>query len=219
MTAKLRLGQPCRVQPFPARIHLQREDALHLLSPTPHSHPLCLLTNWTPSLQPGGKGAEGAAESLHHTACQGFLHFLRTCLCCEWSTPSLSFERGVHVPSSPPSVALRLAHSSGSKSLLLWVLQGPRLPAPPASPHCAQTPPPQCPGHAFCRLQFSVSPGQAQQVTCFLRSSVTVSPEGGARPGGHELSLPPPMGPGASWCPGSPCRKPRELSSARWCSW
>ena len=114
------------------------------------------------------RGAGGAAESLHHTAHASFLHFLRTCLGFERSSPSLFFERGVHRPSSPPSVTLRPARPSGSKSLLLRVLQGPRLPARPASPHCAQTPPPRCPGHAFCRLQFSVSFGQAQQVICFL---------------------------------------------------
>ena len=141
------------------------------------------------------RGAGGAAESLHHTTHPSFLHFLRTCLGFELSSPSLSFERGVHRPSSPPSVTLRPAGPSGSKSLLLRVLQGPKLPAPPASPHCAQTPPPRCPGHAFCRLQFSVSLWQAQQVTCFLCSSVTASLGGWSQAWGSVLSLPPRMGP------------------------
>ena len=141
-------------------------------------------------------GAGGAAKSLHHTARPGVLHFLRTCLGFEWSSPSLSFERGVHGPSSPPSVTLRPARPSGSKSFLLRVLRGPRLPASPASPHCAQTPPPQCPGHASCRLQFSASLGQAQQVTCFLCSSVTASLGGWSQAWGSRAESPSPHGAG-----------------------
>lgn len=150
MTAKPRLGQPCQgpslSYPFPPRF-ICKERIPCASCPPPSPHPPQPPTESAHKLDPfsAAWGAGGAAKSLHHTARPGVLHFLRTCLGFEWSSPSLSFERGVHGPSSPPSVTLRPARPSGSKSFLLWVLRGPRLPASPASPHCAQTPPPRAP--------------------------------------------------------------------------